>query len=511
VSKAADLAVAIQSHRLTISESIATKLVDSLAAVGQLDRALQFVDSWLAANTDQLETEEAKGPHKVLTTLLEVSARGDDPDMLLQVLVRMARVGLAPAPESIASLQQLFCRLGQFDTAIALLDWMRRSDMEPTGRHYVSCMPPALPFQKAVRLYESLKQRHVEPTIQFYAAYITICGRAGQIAAALLAWQEMLDAGLKPNVVAYSALLDIYERKHDGASALKAYDDMIQSGIKPDSMAYATVLGAVQRGPKGAAQRVWEEYMASRVKPHIEVAHNYVAALVHQGEVGLIQRLLQQRVLWDKRDATALWEGAITASIQAHKVLPVELLDCLDASHVELTHTAVAKLMSAVARMRKLQHSWLLNAPAGTEFRALQFDNFRTEILRGLRQMFAGEVGNEKPFAEISELEVKDTLNADEAAVLVGWLAIEGRSTAALELYRKFATVMTPTTGAWALQALLFTAQIHSIEPKERKALALHVIQEARRWKEAGNIAWFDNKMQRAAVKLLRNVANMAV
>ena len=45
---------------------------------------------------------------------------------LLQVLARMARIGVTPLPQSLTTLLQCFMRLGQVDTAHSVLDWMRR-------------------------------------------------------------------------------------------------------------------------------------------------------------------------------------------------------------------------------------------------------------------------------------------------------------------------------------------------------------------------------------------------
>lgn len=63
---------------------------------------------------------------QVMTLLMDTATRAENTQMVLQVLARMARIGVTPLPQSLTTLLQCFMRLGQVDTAHRVLDWMRR-------------------------------------------------------------------------------------------------------------------------------------------------------------------------------------------------------------------------------------------------------------------------------------------------------------------------------------------------------------------------------------------------
>ena len=95
-------------------------LIRSLIRCGAFDHAIQLLDSWLAANADIIQGDDdqaQEGPHQVMTMMLEAAARGDDPEALTQILLRMAKVGYSPKMKTMTLLLQCFTRMGHLNTA----------------------------------------------------------------------------------------------------------------------------------------------------------------------------------------------------------------------------------------------------------------------------------------------------------------------------------------------------------------------------------------------------------
>jgi hypothetical protein len=145
--QAADLAEALSLQGVGLERRTLWALAHGLGRHGLVDRALPLADQWLGLQAEVLEDDEAahQAPLQLLTHLMECAARADEPETVLQVLARLARVGLAPTAPSVTSLLQSFMRLGQVDAAHSVVEWMRRNAMAPSAYTYTALLtlPPA--------------------------------------------------------------------------------------------------------------------------------------------------------------------------------------------------------------------------------------------------------------------------------------------------------------------------------------------------------------------------------
>lgn len=59
-----------------------------------------MLDAWLQQQQEALAEDAATlAPLHVMTQLIDAAARSDDTHLLLQVLMRMARIGVTPQPQ----------------------------------------------------------------------------------------------------------------------------------------------------------------------------------------------------------------------------------------------------------------------------------------------------------------------------------------------------------------------------------------------------------------------------
>jgi len=142
VLKAVDLADHLRLQGSVVTPRTQEVLVLALANTGQVERGLKFMDDWMAANIALLEDDNAShdAPHTMLSALLEAAAVDDDSDAILEVLGRMARVGLSPSRRTMVSLLQCFMRLGNVQVAYGMLQWMRRSGFDVDVYAYTALM-----------------------------------------------------------------------------------------------------------------------------------------------------------------------------------------------------------------------------------------------------------------------------------------------------------------------------------------------------------------------------------
>lgn len=114
VAKAADLAAALMMQSVVLEGRTLQALVHGLGRRGLVERALPLLDRWLVQQNGALEGDDAADQAlQLMTHLLEAASRVDDADAVLQVLARMAQVGLTPTVATMTSLLQCFMRLGQ--------------------------------------------------------------------------------------------------------------------------------------------------------------------------------------------------------------------------------------------------------------------------------------------------------------------------------------------------------------------------------------------------------------
>jgi hypothetical protein len=74
--------------------------VSGLARADALPEALPVLDAWLQQQEEALADDAAAAaPLAVLSQLLDAAARGEQTQLMLHVLARMARIGVTPSPQ----------------------------------------------------------------------------------------------------------------------------------------------------------------------------------------------------------------------------------------------------------------------------------------------------------------------------------------------------------------------------------------------------------------------------
>jgi pentatricopeptide repeat protein len=541
VGRAADLAGALQLEGVIIEARTAQSIINGLAHVGMVEKGIDLLDGWLNANIDVLEDDNAAqdGPAHVMATLLEAAARADDPDAITAVLLRMARVGLSPAPHSMVALLQCFTRLGNITTAHNMLQWMRRSGIEPTAVHYAALMtmPAAVSMtgakaqnflQKAKEAYLDMKSHDVQATAYFYAAYINVCSRLRDLDAARDAWLDMKsDEHIEPDLVCYTTMIDACAKGGDVDGAFHLYEEMQKNGIKPDAIVFGSLISAVSLSVD-KAKEIWKDMKKAGItSPDARTISVYLEVLLRAGESTDALNLLQESSASSaEQNKVKKFAGAVVGlyeqalSFAATEKLDVELLHLLIKQmkdvNVPFTTMAVTSLLTArahtIEKKENLSSSimpWHVDvnvesSSAGLKYKALHLstDNILATLVESLNKE-TSSVAKEREFIEKTANKINKDGDGDAAAVLIGWCSVlNGESMdQAIGIYSKFSESMDRSVRIWVLKMMLAGAMA-----TENQQHILKVVGEAREYSKSPQSGgwWWDQKTQRLIARQLK-------
>ena len=105
-------------------------------------------------------------------------------------------------------------------------------------------------IQKALGLYETMKQSGIKPTLNTYHRFITGCGKEGLMLVEKI-YQEMLEMNLVPDRVLYNALIHCYVEHKDVQKACSLHSAMEAQAVQPDRMTYnCLILGHFKEGKR---------------------------------------------------------------------------------------------------------------------------------------------------------------------------------------------------------------------------------------------------------------------
>lgn len=122
----------------------------------------------------------------------------------------------------------------------------------------------------AVRTFDQIEKRGLEPSVQAYASLINAYVNSGDMAGADSAFSRMLAAGLRSNVVVCTALLKGYCRSGDVRKAQSVLEKMSgqEPPVKPDLRLVNTLLrGCVRAGDLAIAESVFRRLPEWELSP----------------------------------------------------------------------------------------------------------------------------------------------------------------------------------------------------------------------------------------------------
>ena len=134
-------------------------------------------------------------------------------------------------------------------------------------------------WDKAVELYQAMKQRGVAANTITCSALINACGKSKQWEKALEIFREMKADGVEANIFTYSALISACAKGRQLDKALEIFRECQAAGVEPDAITYGAVISACEKGRRcDDALDVYKQMRRAGVDANVITCNSVLAA-----------------------------------------------------------------------------------------------------------------------------------------------------------------------------------------------------------------------------------------
>eukprot|EP00897_Mesotaenium_endlicherianum_P010456 jgi/Mesen1/9439/ME000062S08915 len=245
-----------------------------LAHAEQLDSAPKL--GWLKDST-------LIGDERTIWRVNRTIARSTSVRQALQVVEEMKAAGLSSANEgTYVALITVCRRQKQGERALVVYEAMKQAGVRPSLLTYnllISCCQQAQRLESAFLIKEDMEAAGVAPDVVTYTSLmglVTKCspfrGRATpaqRLSRVLALFQEMQQGrGLQPDAVTFNTLMYAAAQASLPGKVLEIYGQMVAGGVSPNQFTFSILLEAVGQGGRlKAALEVFNEMKAAGVPP----------------------------------------------------------------------------------------------------------------------------------------------------------------------------------------------------------------------------------------------------
>ena len=246
-----------------------------------------------------LESMRALGqPPDTITynAVLGAMAKAGESVQMAHLLKEMSERGVPPDAASYTTAIDSLGRAGEASAALRLFDRMRASGVEPDEVAYnaaITACASGGAWSEALGLLQQMS-RELPPSAKSFCAAMSACNNAKQWDMALALFGAMRKHKVRLDAAAFSAAITAGSRAGKVDEALRLFDEL---GSAADLVAYNTALHACALGGR------WRH--ALELRRRMDEAHVVADDVT-------FSLLLQ--CLWDREEATALLEEAMTLS-----------------------------------------------------------------------------------------------------------------------------------------------------------------------------------------------------
>ncbi|KAF2291814.1 hypothetical protein GH714_035712 [Hevea brasiliensis] len=150
-------------------------------------------------------------------------------------------------------------------------------------------------FDKALLIYDQIKDLRCKPDLITYNTVLDILGRAGQVDEMLLQFGSMKEAGISPDFISYNTLLNQLQKAGRLDLCLVYMKEMGESGIEPDLLTYTALIQSFGRsGNIEESLKLFREMKTKQIRPSIYIYRSLINSLKKMGKVELAMALLEE-------------------------------------------------------------------------------------------------------------------------------------------------------------------------------------------------------------------------
>ncbi|RIA96106.1 hypothetical protein C1645_755746 [Glomus cerebriforme] len=124
-------------------------------------------------------------------------------------------------------------------------------------------------LQEAIRSFENMKARNLEPDVYSYIPLIHQLARHGRVDKALELIKEMKEQKVLLNTVAYNVFIGVYNMASNHEQASQLIEDMLKQNIEPNARTFGQLINAYAKAGKAdLALQVIKKMSDMRIKPN---------------------------------------------------------------------------------------------------------------------------------------------------------------------------------------------------------------------------------------------------
>merc|ERR1719213_1180753 len=121
---------------------------------------------------------------------------------------------------------------------------------------------------KALEIYEDMRESKVQPNLATFNALIDVCARNGAVEKAGQLFKDMCMLGVAPDLITYSTVIKGYCVTGDLEQAIQLFSLMRKRGVMPDAVLFNSILdGAARKQMTSLVEQVFSDMESSGVAP----------------------------------------------------------------------------------------------------------------------------------------------------------------------------------------------------------------------------------------------------
>ncbi|KAB5533905.1 hypothetical protein DKX38_016991 [Salix brachista] len=270
-------------------EGFNARLISLYGSVGMFDHARKVFD--------EMSSRECARTVMSFNALLGAclsSKKFDEVEGLFRGLSK--EIKIEPDLISYNTVMKAFCEMGSLDSAVSLLDEIKRKGLEPDLITFNTLLHGFYAngrFVDGERIWDLMKERNVEPNIRSYSAKLFGMASEKRMNDVVRVVEEMNSKGIKHDPFSYHALIRGFVNEDDFEKAKRWYGEMWKNGCKPHRLVFETLIPfAVEKGDLAFAFKLCKDVIHSKLVVQEALIQSVVDALANESRVAEAKELV---------------------------------------------------------------------------------------------------------------------------------------------------------------------------------------------------------------------------
>ncbi|KAL9384048.1 hypothetical protein Peur_024371 [Populus x canadensis] len=270
-------------------EGFNARLISLYGSVGMFDHARKVFD--------EMRERQCARTVMSLNALLGAclsSKNFDEVEGLFRGLSK--EIKIEPDLISYNTVIKAFCEMGSLDSAVSLLDEMKKKGLEPdliTFNTLLHGFYANARFVDGERIWDQMKERNVEPNIRSYSAKLFGMASEKRMKDVARVVEEMNSKGIKHDPFSYHALIRGFVNEDDFDEAKRWYGEMLKNGCKPHRLIFETLIPfSVEKGDLAFAFKLCMDVIHSKLVVQEALIQSVVDALAKESRIAEAKELV---------------------------------------------------------------------------------------------------------------------------------------------------------------------------------------------------------------------------